>query len=259
LTGQSWGGSVIFLGDDLSVVKTKGGVTDVAWVSDSAVVASSEDCNIYLIAKEGIMTTFSDHEDFVTSITFANDLLVSASWDLTLKVWSLKDKIPKSSLIGHHNSITCVRLSPHKKGAFASAAMDGTVLLWQDGTDKSTGTIAVDAFTVEWLPDGNTLALGSEAGSLAFYDVRNLSKPTAQHQFESSIYSLRANSKYIAVGLEDGSVSLTDVSTDSIKVLGTSKHHTDLVRGLAWDSKGQLASGSWDNFIKVYTPSLTEK
>ncbi|MCC5667767.1 CHAT domain-containing protein, partial [Nostoc sp. CHAB 5784] len=102
------------------------------------------------------------HQQQVTSIVFSPDdkTIASASWDKTVKLWSLDGKLLHT--LTHEKVVNNVVFSPDGK-TIASASDDKTVKLWSlDGKLLHTLTHEKVVNNVVFSPDGKTIASASD-------------------------------------------------------------------------------------------------
>jgi WD40 repeat protein len=87
------------------------------------------------VSWDATLQTLEGHSDFVTSVAFSHDsqLLASASWDKTVKIWDATTGSCKQTLEGHSYFVTSVAFS-HDSQLLASASQDNTVKIWDANT-----------------------------------------------------------------------------------------------------------------------------
>ena len=62
-----------------------------------------------------------------------NGLLLSSSWDATIKIWNLKTRTCLTSLKGHKNIVwDVIQLTD---GSIASCSSDNSIIVWEKKTD----------------------------------------------------------------------------------------------------------------------------
>ena len=118
---------------------------------------------------------FHGHTDRVTSTAITKDghLLVSGSWDDTVKIWDLIEGKELNTLVGHDDSVLSVALSPHDD-LIASAGWDATILIWDLKTGKQLRAMAGhqgSILSLAFSPGGDWLASTSEDRTVRLWDV----------------------------------------------------------------------------------------
>lgn len=102
-------------------------------------------------------------------------MLVSASWDRTVRLWDISQQRPLGEpLEGHIDSVTSAAFSPDGK-TVASASYDHTVRLWDVGTRRLLGVPlnehAWNIDSVAFSPDGKLLVSAGGDGMLKFWPM----------------------------------------------------------------------------------------
>ena len=95
---------------------------DIAWSPDESFLGvGSEDGKVYVIDtnKAMVTQTFVEHANQVTSIDWAsNDILISGSWDSTIRVWNAKLGKQVNKLTGHSSAITSIQWNSKKRSTY---------------------------------------------------------------------------------------------------------------------------------------------
>ena len=84
------------------------------------------------LCEKGICThTFIDHSYPVSAVAIQGNLIVSGSWDKTVKVWEYNENEWKcvETLEGHSSSVTAVAISADGK-RIVSGSEDNTAKVW---------------------------------------------------------------------------------------------------------------------------------
>lgn len=136
-----------------------GPVSSVAFSPDGKTLASgSYDQTLRLWDPHtGERKTVLQYSDYVTSIAFSPDGgILAVGWsgwqNNRIQLLDMKTLQPLETLVGHIEDITDLAFSPDG-GILASASYDGTILLWETGTDSvpadvnGDGSINIDDLT----------------------------------------------------------------------------------------------------------------
>ncbi|KAK2148633.1 hypothetical protein LSH36_488g03053 [Paralvinella palmiformis] len=202
------------------------------------------------------------------SQTRDNDLILSASWDQTIKMWDIMRSESLASFSGHEHVIYSAAWSPHIPGCFASVSGDHTLRVW-DTKKPYMAQIVIPAhegevLTCDWCKyDQNLLATGSVDCGIRLWDLRN----PRQHvsQLVGHGYAVRRlkfspfQGSVLASCSYDFTVRIWDFKRQKVP-LEIIEHHTEFVYGLDFNLHlpGQLIDCSWDEKLMVYMPkSLT--
>lgn len=191
-------------------------------------------------------------------------LIVSASWDCTIKVWDPNRKFSINTYSGHSQLVYNAMWSPHIPNCFASVSGDGTLRIWNSLNPRNASAISrahdAEVLTCDWCKyDQNVLATGGSDGLIKGWDLRNLSQPifylqgceyaVRRIQFSPHSLSMLASVSY------DFTTRIWDFKCSS-EALEVVKHHSEFVYGLDWNAhkKGELADCGWDSLVHVFSP-----
>ena len=161
------------------------------------------------------LAVLQGHGGTVEGLAFgANDLLASASWDGTVRVWDAPSGTERLVLIGHVDRVVTVAFSPDGS-LVASGSWDGTVRLWDanSGAELRTLDHGAEVYHIAFSPDGGRLvsgganpeAAGGLQGLVAVWDIGSGSRVAGIQTF----------------GVVSG-VAMTDNDTVAASTLGQS-------------------------------------
>lgn len=245
---------------------------DVTWSENNehVLVTCSGDGSLQLwdtAGAAGPLQVYKEHTQEVYSVdwsqTRGEQLVVSGSWDQTIKLWDPTVGRSLCTFKGHESIIYSTIWSPHIPGCFASASGDQTLRIWDV---KTTGVrIVVPAHQAEILScdwckyNENLLVTGAVDCSLRGWDLRNVRQPV--FELLGHTYAIRRVkfSPFYASVLASCSYDFTVRFWNFSKpnpLLETVEHHTEFTCGLdlSLQSPTQVADCAWDETIKIYDP-----
>jgi WD40 repeat protein len=130
------------------------------------------------IGQRDELITFHGHQGSVTMFGFdlSRSLVISASIDKTIRLWSLETRKNVGLFQGHQSNVAALRLSPDGRHV-ASASRDSTVRIWEIETGHvqilphaaNGETLYIRA--IAYSPDGRLLVSGSEDGKIRIWDA----------------------------------------------------------------------------------------
>ena len=211
-----------------------------------------------------LLLTLPGHQTTVTQIQFSPDgnILASASWDKTVKLWRIKDGTLITTLEGHQDGINSIAFAWGKKGyLLASGGADKTIKLWSIIDEQpqliTTLTNHQDGIkTLAFNPKGTILASGSYDKTIKLWSREGELLQTLEgHNLAISTLVFSPNGKTLVSGSWDNTIRFWQMNPLSKEVswLETLKGHQNGVTGLNFNPEGSiLASSSADGTIKLW-------
>ncbi len=199
------------------------------------------------------------HSDWVQALAFAPDgrTLASASYDKTIRIWSVTNGGVQHVLHGHQRSINALAYSPDGRW-LASAGDDASVRLWEQATGRERAALrgpAYPVYSVAFSPDGTTLAVGGKDRSVFVWRLQDqrLLHTFEGHEDDILAVAFSRDGKMLASAGADKTIKLWSLERGS--EFATLHGHRDVVLTLAFSPNGKwLASGGARNVIKLWDP-----
>ena len=238
--------------------------------------ASSLDNNLYhySIQNACIIGKKQGHDDGISCIDLDSKgkILVSGSWDATVKVFELKENsLPNKSLPPFYIDNGCISIAIDDSSQYVAAgAEDGTVVVWDLKTmnveftyQLSQGGVMVSC--VKWFPhsisrlfhnQGNfnsiKLICSSIDGSIACIDVTG--RVFAGARIDCGINAIETDGRVIYGGLDDGSIRIWAMDSGRLReVFRFPKAHMEAVTSIKIDyNRAILVSGASDGTIRLW-------
>ena len=240
-------------------------------------------------AERGVekVTVLREHSDRVTGLACAGSQLVSVSWDLSVCVHTLDEKVGISATthtmqMAHDDYILACALAPelppdgdkpYVPPTLATASADQGVKLWDMSNDvlpaddptvpdgrkgkRLVGVLAghtADVSHLKWLHRHRMWVSGSEDNTLRLWDAGTRLQ-TQQDEFASmgGITALAVDERhgYLLIASMDCAVRVYDPLAS--EVVQVHRGHSDAVRCILHvPEKDQYITASWDHTIRVW-------
>lgn len=207
--------------------------------------------------------TGHQHDIFTVAFSPSGDRIATGSEDLTVIIWDANTGAQLCELNHFTRRPRAVAFSPDGKLLAIGCDYRDTIntddrmIRILDAT--SYRELAIfrghkdDVVSLDFSPDGKTLASGSWDGAVKLWDVATGLELATLRGHTDSVWSVRfsPNGRRLATGSKDRSVKLWDSAT--ARELQTMKTHSDEVFSVAFSPDGRrLASASNDHTVKLW-------
>ncbi|EFA76401.1 BEACH domain-containing protein [Heterostelium album PN500] len=225
------------------------------------IVIGSWDNNIYIYSVDNgsIQETLCAHDDAISCLKLNNDVLVSGSWDSTIKVWKVMPSsvginignIPIADFIESESEIRSVDISPNGLMCIAGSE-DGTLFTYDLRSLSliSKQRIYSDAIScVKFTPDGLRIIASSTDGSIKMIGIEG--SEIFNGSIDDQINCFDTDGISMVVGCENGlrlwSLSsgneikdLSSVNSDSVQSINVSFNSNGKVTLLTGAGSGTI-------------------
>src|SRR5512135_1205739 len=231
---------------------------DGKWVA--AASAEGVPACVWEAATGKVVQTIRGHEDPdpITAIGLSSDggEVLTASEDGTAKVWDRTQADPEEPLArfamtdeahGDPVPISAAALAPSRPRRVATGAIDGRILLWEEGKEKpiDLGSLERSVLALAFTPDGRWLAAAGADKSVWLWQTsrprqRIRLEPVPQHTEQVNALVGWPNNALIASGSDDTTIKLW--SLDERKLLGTLSAEQGTTDWVAYTPEGLFDS-----------------
>jgi len=192
---------------------------------------------------------------YCVAITPDGQIVVSGSFDKTLRIWDLKTGRCQATLEGHTSYVFGVAITPDGK-TVVSGSDDKTLKVWDLETNRCRATLEGHRGCVHCVavtPDGKTVVSGSDDKTLKVWDLEtSRCRATLEgHTDEVNAMAVTPDGKTAVSGSDDKTLKVWDLETSRCRA--TLEGHTSFVLGVAITPNGKtIISGSEDSTLKVW-------
>ena len=207
------------------------------------------------------------HTNSVTSLVMYKDILISSSWDSTIKVWSTDTWKCLATLDDQEDAVNDMCVCADK----LVSCSDGTINVWQFSTDDDSSSQGWHLWhTIDSESESpincvtsceGRLASGDDNGEIVIWNAKTWTKDLTIQQLgfdENGVLSNESVAVSFLVG-RDGQL-FSGAADGTIRVWNTStwvceqvlQHGTDEVWSICFTPLGSMVSGSKDGSLMVW-------
>ncbi|MBR8827457.1 MAG: WD40 repeat domain-containing protein [Gomphosphaeria aponina SAG 52.96 = DSM 107014] len=204
-----------------------------------------------------IFRTLTEHSGTVRclAITPDGEILVSGSYDKTIKIWQLATGEAIRTLKNHTGDIEALAISPNGK-ILASASDNNTIKLWELKTGRQIDSMKGNYHTLAISPDGKILATSDNQNYVNWWEMSKINEVQTCKGHSGTVYCIAFSptGDILVSGSADQTIKLWDLNTGKEKMTLTG--HTRKINCLIFSPDGKtLYSGSDDRSIKAWAVS----
>lgn len=189
-----------------------------------------------------------EHTMHVSSQVIYKGLLISGSFDSTIKIWDLQSRECKNTLEGHTSRVNCLVLHGDQ---LISGSGDKTIKIWDLKTNECKYTLTgLEHEISSFIIANGLLYAGDLDGKIKIWDLKtNTCTATLEGEHKDEVSSLLVVDGMLISSSFDETIKMWDLKTNTC--IGTLNGHTGLITSLV--SAGQmLISCSYDCTIKIW-------
>ncbi|MDX2240973.1 MAG: serine/threonine-protein kinase [Leptolyngbyaceae cyanobacterium bins.302] len=212
--------------------------------------------------KVAFRRTLTGHTDVVSAIAISPDsqLLVSASHDTTIRLWSLQSKNLVQTLVGHRDRLTDVAISPNGQ-LLASCSHDKMIQLWSLPEGALQQTLAGHAHKINALsfsPNGRILlSISGRETKVWSVQTGRLLHSFAEHRSDTvRAIAFNGDGKVCAIGYLNGTIEFWNPASGQL--LRTIANQTGGVTSVAFSPDGRLFASSIGRTLQLWDAKTWE-
>ncbi|XP_064405180.1 peroxisomal targeting signal 2 receptor-like isoform X2 [Halichondria panicea] len=227
----------------------KDGLFDVTWseLSEDVLVVGGGDASVLVFDQKvsrDPVAVLSGHTAEVSSVQWSvtrqEQLVLSSSWDGSVRVWDPQSRSCVSVFTHHQGIVYSASWAPHLPRTFASVSGDEQICLW-DLSQPNPTTIyhahSGELLSCDWSKyDPNVLFTGGVDTAVRMWDIRNLTSPVlvmgGHTQAVRRIKCDPFRGNIVLSCSYDFTVRVWDVGRPATPLLDTIGHHREFTFGL---------------------------
>ena len=165
------------------------------------------------------------------------------------ELMGLPKSIPKATIKGHRQGVTCLCFHPFYK-RLASGSDDASIIIWECDEFTSERSLKAHTDTINCLTfDNNGKYLGSCSSDLSIkiwnFDTMTVFRTLNGHEHTVSCIEFTPDGNFLYSASRDHMIKYWDVNSGNCK--NTLKGHEEWVRSVSLNNKGDLLASSSDD------------
>lgn len=217
-------------------------------------------CSVYNLEKETVTKPtkeLSNHTGYLSCCRFLNDRqILTSSGDGTCILWDIETAGKVTEFTDHDGDVMSLSIAPNKE-TFVSSGCDNDCILWDLQSGKAEQIFRgheEDVNCVKFFPNGLAFGSGSDDCTCRLFDIRadrELMQYKINNEKVVTSIGFSLSGRYMFASYDDPVCRVWDtLKGESISEL---KGHGQRISTVSLSADGYaLATGSWDNMIKVW-------
>ncbi|NES20878.1 MAG: protein kinase, partial [Symploca sp. SIO3E6] len=217
--------------------------------------------SVSLWQKVQLRRTISGHKDTVRAVAIAPDgqMMVSGSYDQTIRLWELPSGKLLRTLLGHTRRVTGIAISSDGK-LLASSSYDRTIKLWELPSGELLYTLPRQSGKIRYLafsPNNRTLISTSDLEiKLWAVNASQLLQPLTGRSVSARIATFCPDGQTCIIGSLDGGLELWNPYTSTR--LHTHFSRSGGITSIAFSPDRRTLASSSGKTIKIWEPHLSK-
>lgn len=207
--------------------------------------------------------TLKGHSSWVDAVAIGKDgqILVSGSYDNTIKLWDLPTGKSVYTLVGHSSTVHSVAISYDKK-TVVSGSDDGTIKVWNTSTGQLIRTVkdsaserntATKVQSVSISKDGQKFVSGGDDRTVKIWQLETgkLVQTLHGHSHKVEVVAIAPDNQTIVSGSDDGTIKIWQLETGEL--IRTIHGDFGAIYALEISANGEtIVSGHGQKQIKIW-------
>jgi WD40 repeat protein len=231
-------------------------------------VGRPSDIKLRTVPSGRLIGTLRGHTDLVVALAYhpQRNLLASAGYDNTIRIWDLDRLDTLVVLKGHTAEVGSLAFSPDGR-LLASGSGDRTVRIWDyENGPQPVRVLAghqAEVAAVAFSPDGTLLASGSHDTTIKLWSMPGgmERRELRGHKGEVACLAFSPHGQLLASGggqrAEHGEVRTWEVASGKVQFLRYGL--SDRILSLSYARDGKLAAGGRDGLIRIWEHHLASE
>ncbi|GBG34757.1 Guanine nucleotide-binding protein subunit beta-2-like 1 [Hondaea fermentalgiana] len=204
--------------------------------------------------RDPLLHELKGHSGTVRSVAIQGEIIVSGSYDNTVRIWSAASGEEQHLLNGHSGPVYSVAI---QDDAIVSGSEDKTVRIWNATVGEEQHVFEGHTDRVYSVAiDGNTIVSGSRDKTVRIWNATSGEEEHVLKGHSDWVRSVAIQGATVVSGSDDKTVRIWDATSGEEAHVLTG--HSDWVRSVAIEGE-TIVSGSDDNTVRIWNATSGEE